>query len=89
VERYSTATSAPPIQIPDDLSPPSETDALRLPQAVPATASADERCLESPPPFSTNVRAGRERGGESAAPAEPAPAPEAEEPVDPERVIEN
>src|SRR5690606_35879281 len=29
--RYSTAGSAPPMQIPDDLSPPDEADALRLP----------------------------------------------------------
>jgi uncharacterized lipoprotein len=87
VGRYTTATSAPPIQIPDDLSPPNEADALRLPQAGGSSAAPSDRCLESPPPFSTNARVGRDREAESAAPAEsPPPQPE---PVDPDRVIDN
>lgn len=85
VERYSTATSAPPIQIPDDLSPPSDADALRLPQVAATNTSPGDRCLESPPPFSTNGRAGRERAAEPA-PAEAQPAVES---TDPDRVIDN
>jgi hypothetical protein len=50
--RYSTARSAQPVQIPDDLSPPNESDALRLPPSSvasgPIVAGA---CLETPPPF--------------------------------------
>ncbi len=50
--RYATARSAPPVQIPDDLSPPDESDALRLPPDVGAsgTVTADD-CLEAPPSF--------------------------------------
>ena len=55
--RYSTARSAPPVQIPDDLSPPDESDAIRLP-ADAATAGAIKAgdCLETPPPFSGDSR---------------------------------
>src|SRR5262245_17209972 len=59
--RYSTARSAPPVQIPDDLSPPDESDAIRLPTDVAAgtitagTITAGE-CLEAPPPFSGDSR---------------------------------
>lgn len=50
--RYSTARSAPPVQIPDDLSPPDESDALRLPPDIGAGASVTAGdCLESPPSF--------------------------------------
>jgi uncharacterized lipoprotein len=50
--RYSTARSAPPVQIPDDLSPPDESDAIRLPSDVGAVASITAgECLETPPPF--------------------------------------
>jgi hypothetical protein len=50
--RYSTARSVPPVQIPDDLSPPNENDALRLPPVAvaPGSATAGE-CLEAPPSF--------------------------------------
>ena len=41
--RYSTARSAPPVQIPDDLSPPDESDAMRLPPDVGAVASPRSR----------------------------------------------
>jgi uncharacterized lipoprotein len=57
--RYSTARSAPPVQIPDDLSPPNESDALRLPPLTvvsgPIVAGA---CLEAPPPFSAESSVG-------------------------------
>ena len=83
--RYSTADSAPPVQVPDDLSPPNESDALRLPPAGGAGGTAIDRCLESPPPFSDTQR--RDRASESAAPLEvPATEPQ---PVDDDRVIEN
>jgi len=50
--RYSTARSAPPVQIPDDLTPPNENDALRLPpEAVVSRPVVAGECLESPPPF--------------------------------------
>ena len=50
--RYSTARSAPPVQIPDDLSPPNESDALRLPPDLTgATALRAGECLEAPPSF--------------------------------------
>ncbi len=59
--RYSTARSAPPVQIPDDLSPPDESDAIRLPSdadvgAVAVAAITAGECLESPPPFSGDSR---------------------------------
>jgi hypothetical protein len=50
--RYSTASSALPVQIPDDLSPPDESDAIRLPTDVAAVASITAgACLEKAPPF--------------------------------------
>jgi uncharacterized lipoprotein len=50
--RYSTARSAPPVQIPDDLSPPDESDAIRLPSDVGTGGSITAgECLEEPPPF--------------------------------------
>jgi uncharacterized lipoprotein len=50
--RYSTARSAPPVQIPDDLSPPDESDAIRLPSDVgPVSSITAGECLEAPPPF--------------------------------------
>jgi hypothetical protein len=50
--RYVTARSAPPVQIPDDLSPPNESDALRLPPdpGVSSTPTSGP-CLQSPPSF--------------------------------------
>lgn len=68
--RYSTARSAPPVQIPDDLSPPDESDALRLP---PDAADGDSvtagDCLEAPPsffgesrPFNVSSEADEDRG---------------------------
>ena len=50
--RYSTARSAQPVQIPDDLSPPDESDAIRLPaDVVPVASITAGECLETPPPF--------------------------------------
>ena len=55
--RYSGARSAPPVQIPDDLSPPDESDAIRLPADVaPAGSITAGECLEAPPPFSGDSR---------------------------------
>ena len=50
--RYANARSALPVQIPDDLSPPNESDAIRLPPDLGGsdTVTAGE-CLEAPPPF--------------------------------------
>jgi hypothetical protein len=49
--RYTTARSAPPVQIPDDLSPPDENDAIRLPPDVGSSTAAPSGCLENPPSF--------------------------------------
>jgi hypothetical protein len=55
--RYSTARSAPPVQIPDDLSPPDESDAIRLPSDVaPVSSITAGECLEAPPPFFGDAR---------------------------------
>ena len=56
--RYASAASTSPVQIPDDLSPPSETDALRLPPAVANSRSPSQPCLEDPPAFSAQIRLG-------------------------------
>jgi len=51
--RYSTARSAAPVQIPDDLSPPDESDAIRLPAAdlAPVGSITAGDCVEKPPSF--------------------------------------
>src|SRR5262245_35332617 len=55
--RYSTAGSAQPVQIPDDLSPPDESDAIRLPTDVATVASITAgSCLEKAPPFFGDAR---------------------------------
>ena len=82
--RYSTARSAPPVQIPSDLSPPNEQEALRLPPDLGDSEPPTEPCLESPPAFSGGSRPGSR---ETEQPAEPAP-PSVER-VDPDRVIDN
>jgi hypothetical protein len=72
------------VQIPGDLSPPDEDDAVRVPPDVGGSvARPTEECLESPPTFSGGFRP----GARTTEPAEPAPA--SDEPVDPDRVIEN
>jgi uncharacterized lipoprotein len=86
-DRYATARSVAPVQIPDDLSPPDETDALRLPPVAPSpTDPPSAGCLEAPPPFFDTGRPGIE--------PDPEPVPSAEEPVaapEPagDRVIDN
>jgi hypothetical protein len=86
--RYSTARSAPPVQIPDDLSPPNENDALRLPPDVGAIEqTAAGECLEAPPSFFGDSRPFR-RSAESE--EQPAPAEQNEPPPsDGDRVIDN
>jgi hypothetical protein len=55
--RYAVARSAPPVQIPDDLSPPNESDALRLPpDAGGSSSSTAGPCLQSPPSFFSEGR---------------------------------
>ena len=86
--RYATARSAPPVQIPSDLSPPNEEDALRLPPDSGASVGQpSEECLESPPLFTGGSRRGPR---EAERPADPAPpSDEPADPVNPDRVIEN
>lgn len=56
--RYSGASSAAPLRIPDDLSVPDESEAISVPPG-PASASPPEgepgRCLERPPDFFENA----------------------------------
>jgi hypothetical protein len=56
--RYSGARSAQPVQIPDDLSPPNESDAIRLPPDLggATTVVTAGECLESPPSFFGETR---------------------------------
>lgn len=83
--RYSTARSVPPVQIPDDLSPPNEEEALRLPPDSGAQgAQPSQGCLESPPSFSGGARVGARDAEQSADPA-----PASDEPAGADRVIEN
>ena len=84
-ERYSTVQSVQPLQIPDDLSPPDESGALRLPPDVTANRRDPARpCLESPPSFF-----GDQRPGPSGRPASGEPAPAEVPEVDSERTIDN
>jgi hypothetical protein len=52
--RYRGSASAAPVRVPDDLTPPDESEALSIPPP-PAEDSAPlldaRRCLESPPPY--------------------------------------
>ena len=91
-ERYSTARSVAPVQIPDDLSPPDEADALRWPPVAPAPRDASQACLEVPPAFFGGGRPGRsdQDNDDAAADAEAnAPADDRAPGTDSERVIEN
>ena len=88
--RYATARSAPPVQIPDDLTPPNESDALRLPPAAGGPTAASGACLDTPPPFFGDSRpflrgdAAEQREAEPPQPSDsPAPA------SDGDRVIDN
>jgi len=88
--RYASATSAQPVRIPDDLTPPNESDALRLPPAVGEQKPPSEPCLESPPNFFSDGGPRRlRRDAEQPAEEAPAEAPESEPEPDGERVIEN
>ena len=87
--RYATAISAPPVRIPDDLSPPDETNSLRLPAEPGAGAVAPPRgCLESPPGFYADgapvgTRLGTSAPLPAAPPAAAPPAAEAPRPQTP------
>lgn len=53
-ERYRTSVSIPPLQIPEGLTVPDETEALRIPDPrldQVAEPDPDLPCLESPPDF--------------------------------------
>lgn len=51
-ERYENAVSVAPVRVPDDLSVPDESEALRVPFPSSGTGSRqDGRCLEYPPDF--------------------------------------
>lgn len=92
--RYATARSAPPVQIPDDLSPPNESDAIRLPPDAPvATVAAAGTaavkpggCLESPPSFFRDEMPFQRRGEQPEAPAAP---PSEPQPPASDRIIDN
>lgn len=87
-ERYATASSSAPVQIPDDLSPPNESDAIRLPPPVAEVEAPSQPCLEAPPAFFESGRPGQAAPAPAAAPEPPAAEPAA--PADsPERVIGN
>jgi uncharacterized lipoprotein len=59
-DRYARAGSTAPVRVPDDLTPPDETDALQLPTGdAPPAADAEKPCLETPPTFTPG---GRGRG---------------------------
>lgn len=87
--RYSTARSAAPVQIPNDLSPPNESDALRLPPDVgAATAVAPGDCLDAPPSFFGDSQPFR-RGGDAER-REPEPVEQNDAPAaGGDRVIDN
>lgn len=87
--RYSTARSAPPVQVPDDLSPPNESDALRLPPDVgPAAAATAGGCLDTPPGFFGDSRPFL-RGEATEQAVSPPPEPSDAPASDGERVIDN
>jgi hypothetical protein len=84
--RYSAAESVPPVRIPDDLSPPNESDALRVPPETGAAGRTAPGCLETPPAFGTSGR-----GTGTAPPERPvgADAPPDEPPPGGDREISN
>ena len=52
--RYAGSGELPPVQVPDDLTPPDESRSLRIPQATTAEVRNVPRkgpCLESPPDY--------------------------------------
>lgn len=80
-DRYTAVRSVGPVRIPDDLTPPDESDALQLPPASAADGAAPPAggCLEEPPKFSRNSNG-------ATPPATPAPTPP---PPSPDREISN
>ena len=55
--RYSSARSVAPVRIPDDLSPPDESDAIRLPtDLAPVGSITAGDCTERPPSFFGEAR---------------------------------
>jgi uncharacterized lipoprotein len=51
---YVGATSVPPMRVPDNLDPPDQTRALRIPDVQgerTARRTSDGRCLEAPPDY--------------------------------------
>jgi hypothetical protein len=90
--RYSTARSAQPMQIPDDLSPPNESDAIRLPP-VAAEATSETKpggCLDAPPSFFRDEMPFQRRAAdEPEEPEEPAAPPSEPPPAAGDRVIDN
>jgi len=50
-ERYQGARSVQPIRVPDDLSVPDESDALRIPPPPEGSRTARDTCLEYPPEY--------------------------------------
>jgi hypothetical protein len=79
-ERYISASSSPPVQIPDDLSPPDESESLKLPPEGGTVAPRSRPCLESPPGFYADGAPGGTRLGVPAArtpPSAPAESPAA------------
>ena len=86
--RYATARSAQPVQIPDDLTPPNESDALRLPPDVSGATAAEGECLDSPPAFFGDSRPFLR--GDAAEESAPEPPPPNDSPAaGGDRVIDN
>ncbi len=52
-DRYENSYDAGPVQVPDDLTPPDESRALKIPGVPPETETIERRgdCLESPPEY--------------------------------------
>lgn len=53
-ELYSGSEQIPPVQVPDDLTPPNESESLRIPPAPQDGEDASDArgpCLESPPEY--------------------------------------
>jgi uncharacterized lipoprotein len=51
-DRYAGSLSIPPVQVPEDPTPPDETQSLAIPPAPERDVSASPgQCLESPPSY--------------------------------------
>jgi hypothetical protein len=79
-DRYAAAGSIPAVRIPDDLSPPDESGALRVPTSVDASGRSPASCLETPPEFFEGG-VGAEEARPTGVPAQPAQAPAEPAPV--------